>query len=58
MKIKEEVEITYLQSNLDQDNTIEKPNAVIPQTTSAKLNGNELAYDVDARTFYMFKLSY
>lgn len=58
IKLKEGVEITYLQSSLDQDNTIEKPNAVIPQTTSTKLNGNELAYNADARTFYMFKLSY
>lgn len=50
--------ITLHSANLDQENTLEHPNAVTPQTATFQLNGNGADLKLGANTFaiYKFKL--
>lgn len=49
--------IQFRSSNLDSDNTIEQPNAIVPVESVASAEGNLLRADVSPRTFVIYKFA-
>lgn len=53
-----EVEVVSLHSDMQADNTLDSPNTITPQVSSATITGNSLNVNADAQTFYVYKLKY
>lgn len=56
--VKKDVEVISLHSKMDTDNTLENPNAVLPEVSSAQLSENALDVTANAQTFYVYKIKY
>lgn len=58
MQLQENLEVISLHGDSDQENTLATPDTVVPKTSSLKLEGNVVNADLQAATFYVYKIKY
>lgn len=58
MKLLPEVEVISLTGQEDEENTLETPDGIVPDSRSLTLADNVLKTTAGARTFYVFKVKY
>lgn len=56
--MKPEVEVISLHSEMDADNTFEKPDAIKPEKSHCQIEGGILSTTINAQTFYIYKMKY
>lgn len=58
MQLRPEVETILLKGGADEENTLDTPDAIVPVSTSATLNGSKLSVDVEPYSFNLFVIGY
>ena len=58
MQLRPEVETILLKGGADEENTLDTPDAIVPVSASATLNGSKLSVDVEPYSFNLFVIGY
>ena len=58
MLLRPEVETILLKGGADEENTLDTPDAIVPASASATLNGSKLSVDVEPYSFNLFVIGY